>query len=205
MGIKAVIGLGNPGTRYSKTRHNIGFMIVDAFARRESGKKKIFHGEIFEPGKGSYYYCKIAIEGQKIFLVKPTTYMNESGVAVREFADYWKIAPEELLIVLDDFELPFGQIRIRGTGSGGSHNGLSSVIKFLGTENIPRLRFGIDSPAEGMDPADYVLSKFKPDEIKRLKDEISRATNAIYAIIVNGIEKAMGEYNRKITADVTED
>lgn len=191
--IRCIIGLGNPGREYEETRHNIGFIIAAELAKRAGVK--------IRPGKGSYYLGRANIKGKSVMLALPTTYMNRSGIAVKQVLENEELAPEEILIVMDDFELPFGQLRIRKTGSGGSHNGMSDIVERLDDQNIPRLRIGIGNPPERMDPADYVLSRFSPSERKELPDIVISAVLAIETAILDGIDAAMNEFNRKTTGD----
>ena len=162
MNIKCIIGLGNPGDKYAKNRHNLGFMVVDEVARRYAAK--------FRPGNGDYYYTKIKFEnGLNAYMVKPTTFMNRSGIAVLQVAETYDLVPEEILVVWDDFELPLGQIRIRKKGSGGSHNGMNDVIQMLESDRIPRMRLGIGKANEEFEAVDFVLSNFEESELKMLE------------------------------------
>lgn len=190
MSIRCIIGLGNPGNDYAETRHNIGFMVIAELSARYRAKIK--------PGKGSFYLGRAKIKGDSVVLAIPTTYMNRSGIAVRQIAQQEGFEPDEILIVLDDFELPFGQLRIRKTGSAGSHNGLGDIIDRLETKDIPRLRVGIGEPNSRIDPADYVLSRFSPSERKDLPNVIADCASAIETAIKDGIDQSMNIYNRKI-------
>ncbi len=188
---RCIIGLGNPGTEYEKTRHNIGFMVIDALAERHRCKLK--------PSKGEFAMrVRFKASSNDVLLVKPTTYMNRSGIAAKEIVEQEGLSPQEIFVVLDDFELPFGQLRIRKSGSAGSHNGLESIIYHLGTEDFPRLRIGIGAPPEGKDPADYVLSRFSKAEAKELEFIIATAAQAVETAISNGVEAAMNRFNRGI-------
>lgn len=190
MSIRCVIGLGNPGEEYAETRHNIGFMVIAELAKRNRAKIK--------PGRGSFYLGRANIKGNKAALAIPTTYMNRSGLAVRQIMDMEELLPAEILIVMDDFELPFGQLRIRKTGSGGTHNGMCDIIERVGTRDIPRLRVGIGEPNHRVDPAEYVLSRFSPAERKELPFIIADCVAAIETAMDEGIDIAMNNYNRKI-------
>jgi PTH1 family peptidyl-tRNA hydrolase len=184
----AIIGLGNPGKRYEKTRHNVGFMIVDELNERFNGK--------FKETK-DYLLSKIFIQFIPSFLIKPITYMNNSGLALRQFINYYKITNfSKLLIVLDDINLPFGTIRLRERGSSGGQKGLQSVIEALNTEDIPRLRIGVGD--ESKNTIDHVLSSFTRKEKKVLPDIIDFAANAAETFITDGIEVAMNGFNRNI-------
>ena len=187
--IYVIIGLGNPGKRYEKTRHNIGFMILDEISGRFNGK--------FKKETNNYLSAKVFIHSIPSFLLKPITYMNNSGLAVKQFTSYYKFENfSNLLIVLDDINLPFGTIRLRDQGSSGGQKGLQSIIKALNTENIPRLRIGVGDQFE--DAIDHVLSTFTRKEKKLLPDIINLAADAVETFIVNGIAKAMNDFNRNI-------
>ena len=191
--MKIVIGLGNPGLKYKFTRHNIGFRIVDGLAQDiETEFKKV-----------KSYYSLISremINNHKIMLVKPQTFMNLSGRAVTRVASYYKIPLQDLLIVYDDLNLELGQIRIRKKGSAGGHKGMESIMQYLHSEEIPRLRIGIGSPSVNFnfDCVSYVLSNFNGDEENKIKEIIKLSTKAIKTVIEEGFEKAMRKYNRKL-------
>ncbi len=191
LSISCIIGLGNPGEDYIETRHNIGFMVIDELARRRKCKIK--------PGKGSFYIGRMNMGPGRgnALLVKPTTYMNRSGIAVKQVLDNEELTSGDILIIVDDFELPFGQIRIRKTGSAGSHNGLNSVIERIETEDFPRLRIGIGTPPANLDPAEYVLSPFSRAEREELEDIIARAADAAETAVLENIDIAMNIYNAK--------
>jgi len=188
-----VVGLGNPGIKYEFTRHNIGFRIVDSLARDiEIEFKKV-----------KSYYSLISrgmINNHKVMLVKPQTFMNLSGRAVSKVVSYYKISLRDLLIVYDDLNLELGQIRIRKKGSAGGHKGIESIMQYLHSEEIPRLRIGIGNPSVNFnfDCVSYVLSNFNDDEEDRIKETIKLSTEAIKTIIEDGFEKAMRKYNRKL-------
>ena len=187
-----MVGLGNPGLKYKFTRHNIGFRIVDSLARDiETEFKKV-----------KSYYSLISrgmLNNHKVMLVKPQTFMNLSGRAVSKVVSYYKIPLQDLLIVYDDLNLEFGQVRIRKKGSTGGHKGIESIMQYLHSEEIPRLRIGIGSPSVSFnfDCASYVLSNFSDDEEDRIKETIKLSTKAIKTAIEEGFEKAMRKYNRK--------
>ena len=178
-----VAGLGNPGTRYARTRHNIGWLALDALATEPFREEKRFDGEVAR--------CDGA------WLIKPTTFMNLSGVAVRALADFYKIPHDNVLVVLDDAALPFGRLRIRPSGSAGSHNGLESILVHFATQDVPRLRIGIGSPPPPMALHDYVLAPFGPDEEATLKAVLDRSAEAIRVILKNGLAAAMNEFNKE--------
>lgn len=178
-----VAGLGNPGTRYARTRHNIGWLALDALATEPFREEKRFDGEVAR--------CDGA------WLIKPTTFMNLSGVAVRALADFYKIPHDNVLVVLDDAALPFGRLRIRPSGSAGSHNGLESILVHFATQEVPRLRIGIGAPPPSMALHDYVLAPFGPDEEGTLKGVLDRSAEAIRVILKNGLAAAMNEFNKE--------
>jgi PTH1 family peptidyl-tRNA hydrolase len=198
-----IVGLGNPGPKYDRTRHNIGFDIIDAVARHWQitlTEHKRFHGFA---GEGR------SRTGERLILLKPTTYMNHSGRAVRAVVDWYKIPAAAVLAVYDDLDLPVGKLRLRLSGSAGGHNGMKSMIAHLGTQNFPRLRVGIgragpaDRPAGG--PADdvvnHVLSKFAPAERKVMDAVIQTAVDALDLSLRQGVQSAMNLYNgREIEA-----
>ncbi len=192
--MKIVVGLGNPGSKYEFTRHNIGFRIVDSLARDiEIEFKRV-----------KSYYSLISrgmINNHKVILVKPQTFMNLSGRAVSKVVSYYQIPHQDLLIVYDDLNLELGQIRIRKKGSAGGHKGMESIMQYLNSEDIPRLRIGIGNPSVNFnfDCVSYVLSNFNNnDERDKIKKVIQLSTDAIKAITEGGFEKAMRKYNRKL-------
>jgi PTH1 family peptidyl-tRNA hydrolase len=188
-----VVGLGNPGLKYEFTRHNIGFRIVDSLAQDieiEFKRVKSYHSLI----------SRGMINNHKVMLVKPQTFMNLSGRAVSKVVSYYKIALQDLLIVYDDLNLELGQIRIRKKGSAGGHKGMESIMQYLNSEEIPRLRIGIDNPLVNFnfDCVSYVLSNFNDDEKEKIKEIIQLSTEAIKTVIEDDFEKAMRKYNRKL-------
>ena len=189
--MKLIVGLGNPGTEYAKTRHNAGFMVLDHLAQRHglAGPKSKFRSGVLDG----------VVAGCRCLLVEPMTYMNRSGLAVGEVAQFYKLDPEsELLVVVDDVALPAGQIRIRHEGGTGGHNGLADIQRALGTRRYPRLRIGIDPPGRIVQ-ADYVLGAFTPEQRTRLEPAIGRACDAIECWLNNGIEAAMNRYNVQVS------
>lgn len=184
--MKAIVGLGNPESRYAGNRHNIGFLIVDRVARAAGSAVK----------STSQYsrYCELSLWGIDSLLVKPQTFMNRSGLAVREIFGRWRVALPDLLVVYDDFALPLGKIRLRAAGSSAGHQGMESIIAEMGTNEIPRLRFGIGLPDRG-DEADYVLSDFAPHEMPAVEQGIDRALEAIGSLWENGMAKTMSVFN----------
>ena len=184
-----IAGLGNPGKRYAATRHNAGFMVVDWLAER--------HRLSFRAGKGDYLISEVMrAEGSEaeLVLLKPLTFMNNSGMAVRSVVDYFNFDLERLLVVLDEFQLPFGKLRLRPNGSDGGHNGLSSVIQHLGTEGFARLRLGIGNEFSG-DAGEFVLSEFSKSERELLPAIIEKAGEAIIDFAVHGVQHAMSRFN----------
>lgn len=185
-----VVGLGNPGPRYARTRHNIGFMVVDELARR--------HGLRFSKGQGNSEVARGSIEGNQIILTKPQTFMNNSGMAVGSVSRFYRVPIERILVVYDELALPLGTIRIREKGSSAGHNGVKSLISHLGTQGFPRIRVGVDQPPQGRHgQIDWVLSRFSADEQKVVDGVISRAADAVEAILTDGIERAMNFYNTR--------
>jgi len=182
-----VVGLGNPGETYEKTRHNLGFMILDRLAER--------HGTKVDLKKKKSLVGRFRIEKERIVLLKPQTFVNLSGEAVLYMASFCRITPENIVVVCDDVNLPLGKIRIRSYGSSGGHNGIRSLIQFLRSDNFPRVRVGIGSPPEGVKLEDYVLGEFTPEEMSILKPTIEKACDAIELILTGKIEEAMNKYN----------
>lgn len=185
-----IVGLGNPGKQYDNTRHNAGFRAIDALIDEYripySGKQ---HKAMF--GKGM-------IDGQKVLVAKPMTYMNASGESVRELVDYYKIDPEsELLVIYDDISLAPGNIRIRKKGSAGGHNGIKSIIAHLGTQNFQRIRVGVGEKPSNWDLADYVLGSLSKEDQKREEDVMDRVVKAAALIVQGEIDEAMNLYNQK--------
>jgi peptidyl-tRNA hydrolase, PTH1 family len=183
-----IVGLGNPGEKYARTRHNIGFDCLDTLAAR--------HGLEFRAKRANSLIAEGTALGQRVALVKPQTYMNLSGQAVANLRGWYKIDPaRELLVVYDDMDLPFGKIRIRERGSPGTHNGMRSIVGQLGGNDFPRLRIGIDPPPGRMDPANYVLARFTKEqepELPALRDIVA---DAVDLIVREGVSAAMNRYN----------
>jgi peptidyl-tRNA hydrolase, PTH1 family len=187
--MKLIVGLGNPGSRYERTRHNAGFMVIDKLA----DELKI----ILRSGKGEYDIGNGSVDAERVSLVKPTTYMNNSGIAVREVAQFHKFDLKDVLIVCDDAALPVGTIRMRKSGSDGGQNGLKSVIFHLNSDQFPRLRIGIaNEMMEKMDLADFVLSKFDKTESDTVLTALENSKNAVLDFIRSGdIDRCMNKYN----------
>ena len=182
-----ITGLGNIGAKYTFTRHNAGFMVVDSLALNNSETFK-------ENSKLKSLITKIRLNGEDTLLVKPTTYMNLSGEAIRAVSDYYKIPVENTPVVYDDLSLDLGKIRFRASGSDGGHNGIKSIIQHLGTNKFARLKIGI-GPQPGIPSEAFVLQNFGNDESDKLKTVINKSTEAIEYYFANGIEKTQNSYN----------
>lgn len=191
------VGLGNPGPQYDRTRHNIGFEVVDALARRwgiacaEQRKFQGSFGEGMALGLGAY---------GKLRLLKPSTYMNKSGQAIRSVLDWYKLDPGQVLVIYDDMDLPLGRIRLRLSGSAGGHNGMKSTIAHLGTQNFPRLRVGIGAPRSGdrkSETVSHVLGKFAPAEQDLVPKVLDLSVKVLECSLKDGLEKAMSLYNNQ--------
>ncbi|HXH18150.1 MAG TPA: aminoacyl-tRNA hydrolase [Chitinophagales bacterium] len=180
-----IAGLGNIGDDYVHTRHNIGFDIVNSFLPDPT---------VFSLDRHAYH-ASLKFKGRTLHLIKPTTYMNLSGKAVKYWMEKEKIPLENTLVICDDIALPFGKIRIRKEGSDGGHNGLKSVIETLGTTAFPRLRFGIGGDFPKGYQVDYVLGKWTEEELKLLPEKISAAADAVRSFVTEGIDRAMSRYN----------
>jgi len=188
--MRLIVGLGNPGSRYENTRHNVGFWVVDSLAKK--------HGLRLDRQGFYSWLVEGTLAGEKVLLLKPQTYMNESGRAVAAALNYYHLAPGDLTVVCDDLDLPLGRLRLRGRGSSGGHNGLKSIIAWLGSEEFPRLRIGLGRPPAEMDPADFVLSPFAPPEWEIIKEAVQEAVQALETMLTDGLEKAMNLYNRSL-------
>ena len=186
------VGLGNPGREYDGTRHNVGFAIVDLL------EKKLERSLGWRPGKGEYYYAKGILNNTDVVLVKPTTFMNLSGRAVRDVLAFFKAEVSEVIVICDDIAIPLGALRLRMNGSDGGHNGLSSIIYDTGTEAFARLRCGVGSDFHRGEQARYVLSKFKEAEKKTAEEMIDRAVDGCIDIVKLGVAKAMNVVNKKV-------
>lgn len=182
-----IVGLGNPEPRYSLTRHNIGFQIVDKLAQSQ--------GITFKKGKGEFLYARGSIGGENVLLVKPVTYMNRSGIAVQQILHYYKITTDNTIIVLDDIDLSFGTFRLRPCGSSAGNRGMKSIIQHVGSEEIPRFRFGIRNRKKIANPSAYVLSNFTRRERMHLPDLLATAEKAVAAWVTEGIDRSMNRYN----------
>ena len=184
-----VVGLGNPGKQYEATRHNMGFDTIDVLVERH----KIPQGGV----KFNAMYGSGFIGGEKVIFMKPLSFMNLSGESIRPLADYYKVDPEDILIVYDDISLAPGQLRIRAKGSAGGHNGIKSIIAHLGTQEFPRVKVGVGEKPSRMDLADYVLGHFSKEEQATMADAVKEAADAVCEIVNVGIAQAMNDHNRK--------
>lgn len=183
-----LVGLGNPGREYQNTRHNIGFRCADAFTRA--------HGLAYERKKRSKaIVAEGMVAGQRVLVAKPQTYMNLSGSAVQGLAAFYRIAPERILVIYDDLDLPAATLRVRSKGGSGGHRGMTDIIRRLGTQDFPRIRFGIGRPPGRMEPADYVLQRFSADEEPAIAEAVERAVAAVEIWLRDGIDAAMNAYN----------
>lgn len=184
-----IVGLGNPGSKYQNTKHNVGFMSIDILANKLGIKvDKIKFKSLI--GEGNY-------KGEKVILVKPQTFMNLSGEALQQLMSFYKVDHSNLFVCYDDIDIDVGKLRIRQKGSSGTHNGMRNIIYLLGYDDFPRFRIGVSKPPAYMDLATYVLSKFTDDEIKKLIPILENTADACLYAIENGIDKSMNKYNVK--------
>lgn len=185
-----IVGLGNPGRKYENTRHNLGFITIDRLASKHDIKvDKIKFKALVGDGR---------IAGQKVLLVKPQTYMNLSGESVREVANFYKVEPDEIIVIYDDLDLPLGNLRIRKSGSAGTHNGMKSVVYQLKSDQFPRVRIGIGQNGD-KDIIDFVIGGFRKEEVPILEDAVDKAVMAIESMIGETVDIAMNKYNSKKT------
>lgn len=185
--MKAIIGLGNPGKDYQRTRHNVGFMTIDQIAN-------LLNIEINKI-KFKSVYKDFNYKGEKLIIVKPQTYMNKSGEAVRELMNFYKLEPEDIIVIYDDVDIQFGDVRIRMKGSGGSHNGMKSIISQIQSDQFPRIRIGVGQKHEAQDLANFVLSAFSKEEIEDIEIATKTAGEAALTYASQGIDFAMNRYN----------
>ncbi|MBS5874347.1 MAG: aminoacyl-tRNA hydrolase [Clostridiales bacterium] len=183
-----IAGLGNPGPKYEYTRHNAGFLCIDLLAQQLGVKINRI--------KFKSIVADVAIEGRRCLLMKPQTFMNNSGEAVRDAANFYKIPPEHVIILFDDISLPPGKLRIRRKGSDGGHNGIKSIIYLLNSDQFPRVKLGVGAkPHPDYDLADWVLSPFQKDELPRMKEAMEKACEAVRLIVQDDMDHAMNLYN----------
>ena len=183
-----IVGLGNPGEKYENTRHNVGFQVIDELAERQ--------GKPVQRLKFKALTGLLTIGGEKALVMKPVTYMNLSGEAVRPAADFYKLPPERILVISDDVALAAGRLRIRAKGSAGGHNGLKSIIQHLGTDQFPRIRVGVgEKPHPDYDLADWVLGRPQGEDKKAIDAAVKRAADAVECILTQGLERGMGKFN----------
>lgn len=185
--MKLIVGLGNPGSKYASTRHNVGFHVISELAKRGAASvpRGKFQGEVWE----------VRLEGEACCLLCPHTFMNQSGRSVLEARDFYKVDLSDLLVVCDDFALPLGKLRVRMKGSSGGQKGLDDIIRRLRTEEFPRLRIGIGPVPENWNPADFVLGKFTKDEIPLINESVRRSTDAVTIWVRHGIQDCMNQCN----------
>lgn len=186
--MKLIVGLGNPGKQYEKTRHNIGFEVIDTLSERlqiplDQSKHKGLYGMGF-------------VNGEKVFLLKPLTYMNLSGESVRPVMEYYQIELEDIIVIYDDLDLPVGRIRLRQKGSAGGHNGIKSIIAHVGSQQFNRIRVGINRPSNGQPITDYVLGKFTKDEQELIEEVVQKCAKACEAAIEKPFLDVMNEFNQ---------
>ena len=186
--VKLVVGLGNPGRRYARTRHNLGFLLLDRIAEAKGIRIGDDRCESLV-GRGEW-------EREPLVLAKPQTYMNNSGLAAAALVKRYQIRGTDLVVAYDDLDLPFGRLRIRCGGSAGGHRGIASILQYVADRDFVRLRIGIGRPPAGMDPVEYVLSRFSPDEQDELDGVLARAGEALEAIVRDGPVRAMEDFNR---------
>ena len=185
--MKMIAGLGNPGAEYAQTKHNVGFMLVDALADRLNAPawKEDFFSAVTE----------VRIGGEKVFLVKPLTYMNNSGEAVGPMLSYYKMTADDLTVVHDDMDIPAGTVRIRKKGSSGGHNGIKSIIAHVGGENFARVRIGVGRPPAGWTVINHVLAPFLAEDAPKIREAIGYLLPAVECIVTDGVDLAMNRYN----------
>ena len=185
--MKIIAGLGNPGAEYAQTKHNVGFMLVGALAERLNAPawKEDFFSAITE----------VRIGGEKVFLVKPLTYMNNSGEALGPMLSYYKIDADELVVVHDDMDIPVGTVRIRKKGGSGGHNGIKSILTHVGSEDFARVRIGIGRPPAGWTVINHVLAPFAAEDVSKIRTAIDYLLPAVECIVTDGVDFAMNKYN----------
>lgn len=187
--LKLICGLGNPGADYAKTRHNCGFMSVDRLAEKYGGswQKTKFNAEI----------CRAVIAGKRLLLIKPLTYMNNSGEALQKILAYYRAEPCELLVIYDDVDVPLGSVRIREKGGSGSHNGMRSIVRLLNSKDFPRMRIGIGPQPSRIDIVDYVLGRFRGEELEQIEQAVEKSVEAVETAVKDGLLIAMNRFNER--------
>ena len=186
--MKLIVGLGNPGRKYDRTRHNIGFRVVDDIAQK--------NGVAVKKRSCDSLVGELINVGEPVLLAKPQTYMNLSGPAVKALLKSTRSSPENLVVIYDELDLPFGRIRVRQKGSAAGHRGAMSIMETLAGAPFYRVRVGIGRPPQGVEPADFVLQPFSPDEVEQLDAVVARAANAALCILQEGGDRAMEKFNR---------
>lgn len=181
----AIVGLGNPGDRYARNRHNVGAMVLTTFSEAR-----------FKTHKSGCLVAEITLGNHRVVLARPMTYMNESGRPVRQLLSWYKLFPEQLIVLHDELDIRFGEVRIKRGGGTAGHNGLRSIVSHLGTQDFVRVRIGVSRPSGPQDPADYVLSDFSPAQKRDLDEILDRAAHAVETILDSGAERAMNAINR---------
>lgn len=184
-----IVGLGNPEPEYSRTRHNMGFDVINKLAKKYE----------IELSRNNYQaiYGNGIIEGERVILVKPQTFMNASGVSIKKYVDFYKIPLEKVLVIYDDMDTEVGRLRVRVKGGAGSHNGMKSVVQELGSENFPRIRVGIGRPRDEFDRIDYVIGSIPDEEYAKLQEEQEKAVDAVICYILHGIDETMNNFNER--------
>ncbi|GAF66517.1 peptidyl-tRNA hydrolase [Bacillus sp. TS-2] len=185
--MKLIVGLGNPGSKYEHTRHNIGFDIIDYCSE--------YFNIPLDKSKFKGVYGSGVVNGEKIYLLKPLTYMNLSGESVRPLMDYYQIPLEDFVVIYDDLDLPVGKIRLRKKGSAGGHNGIKSLIQHLGTQEFNRIRVGIDRPQNGEAIVSYVLGNYREEELDSIEDSVKQSTKAVEAWTKSTFLEVMNAFN----------
>ena len=181
--MRVIFGIGNPGNAYLNNRHNVGFLLLDYIASKYSNS--------FNPSKGDYYFCNGKIDDSEFSLIKPTTYVNNSGIAASQALQFYNINPSDFLIVYDDINLNFATVRVRASGGDGGHNGIGSIIYHLQTDKFPRIRIGIGSNFEKGFMANYVLTDFNKDELQALKNTFEHSVNLIEEFVKGGVKQLL--------------
>jgi len=189
--VKVIVGLGNPGVHYKRTRHNIGFQVVDRLA-------EINH-ILISAKRFKSLYGTGSIDSEKVLLIKPMTFMNRSGEAVKKTIDFFQAGIEDLIVIHDDLDLAFGRLRFKRRGSDGGHQGVRSIIESVDRNTFLRLKIGIGRPPQGMDPAEYVLASFDEIQESRLEGILARAAESLKVMLLEGVETAMNRYQKVLT------